>query len=446
MKLKKNTILAFIISIAIIIVMIPDFGYSTKDSGPPPTIKLSWDQDDWHDSTNQSTSELDLEYSETYEYFEWDEDGIYDDGVLLQQMKISYKDGTNTNIWFGFSHLFNGSNGIDVDNRAVTDWNERDDVHSELSSRNIIPPEYGLGGELLTTTEFEGFRIYNGTSADLNITKTGNYPNSWSYWPEEEQWLADLKFRNSSMRIGQVQLKTEDYSSNGTASIKSIVKFDIHINATIGLAANKARGIKQNNTVINTVLSYTINHTVDYTKMKYGMDIDWSSAKDFPTFDDYVKIKDGDPYCLMLREKPTISVYVLETEGIETFSTNDENDTAIFKQNEHLLFEHKTVKNYTLKEDSSPHETTRKYYEISGWSEEMNRNQSKIFTFLDGFTYNQSTGFECDPTFIMYSGVPSSNRGEILGYDLFFLLGFLSVATILICEKLKKSKLLLRSH
>ena len=446
MKLKKNNLLIFILSFSIMLVMIPDFDYSLGDSELTPTIKLSWDQDDWHDGTNQSTSELDLEYSETYEYFEWGKDGIYDDGALVQQMKISYKDGTDTKIWFGFSHLFNHSNGINVTTRTVTDWNERDDVHSALGTRNKFPPEYDLGSDLtqrlLTHTEFGRFQIYNGTSTDLNISKTEEYPNSWEWHVDEQDWIADLNFRNSSMRIGQVTLDTEDYSSNGTASIKSIVKFNVHINATIGLEANKNRGIKTNKSVINAVLSYTINHTVDYTKMKYGLDIDWSNAKDFPTLRNYVKIKDGDPYCLLLAQRPHVS----ELDGsIETFSTNDENDTAIFKKDGHLLFEHKTVKTYNLTAESTLKNTTRIYYEVAGYDNNTNQNFSRIFVFFDGFTYNQSTGFECDPTYIMYSGV-TSNGDWIPGYDLFFLLGFLSVATILINNKRKNSKIKLESH
>ena len=444
--MKKKNLLVIIFSFSIMLVIVPDLDYSSKDSIPAPTIKLSWDQDDWHDGTNQSTSELDVEYSETYDKFEWDNDGDEDDGVLIQQMKISYKDGTDTNIWFAFSHLFNGSIGIDVVNRNVTNWNERDDVHTELSSRNKLPPEYGLGWELLTLTEFEGFKIYNGTSADLNISKTEEYPDSWEWHVDEQDWLADLKFRNCSMRIGQVTLDTEEYSSNGTASIKSIVKFDIHINATIGLETNKNRGIKQNKTVINAVLSYTINHTVDYTKMKYGMDIDWSKAKDFPTLKNYVSIKEGDPYCLMLEQGPQIGIYISETDGIETFSTNDENDTAIFKWDGHLLFEHKAVKTYNLKGDPTPRNTTRIYYEVAGYDQNTEQNYSRILVFFDGFIYNQSTGFECDPTYIMYSGVSASNRGGIPGYDLFFLLGFLSVVTILINKRRKNTKIKLESH
>ncbi len=447
MNLKKKNLLVIIFSFSIMLVMIPDLDYSLGDSEPITTIKLSWDQDDWHEGTNQSTSELDLVYTETYDKFEWDNDGNEDDGVLVQQMKISYKDGTDTKIWFAFSHLFNQSNGIDVENRNVTDWNERDDVHSELGTRNKFPPEYNLGSdqtlELLTQTEFGRFQIYNGTSADLNISKTEEYPNSWEWHVDEQDWIADLNFRNSSMRIGQVTLDTEDYSSNGSASIKSIVKFNVHINATIGLETNKGRGIKQNKTVINAVLSYTINHTVDYTKMKYGLEIDWSNAKDFPTFRGYVKIKDGDPYCLLLKQRP----HIMELEGeIGTFGTNDENDTAIYKKNGHLLFEHKAVKNYNLTAESTLKNTTRIYYEVAGYDADENRNYSKILVFFDGFTYNQSTGFECDPMYIMYSGVSSSKGGWIPGYDLFILLGFLSVATILIYKRRKNSKFKLESH
>jgi len=412
MKLKKITLLGLIFSISIMLVMIPDIDHSSGNSRPAPTIKLSWDNDDWHDGTDLSTSELTLEYKEVYESSDfggpdggWD--GI-DDGSLRQKMEISYNDSTNTLIGFDFVYIFDGCIGIDVDNRSVTDWNEVDNVDPTLTIESNAPPEYGLGRRIVAQNAFLGFKIYNGSSADLNIIKAGEDPDNWEWFVDAQDWLADLNFRNCSMRIGQVTLDTEDYSSNGTTSIKSIVKFDIHINATIGIETNKEE--------IDATLSYTINHTVDYTKLKYGLDIDWSNAKDFPTRDQYGTINEGDPYCLLFQEGLAVRTYNGGIDQIGTFSTNDENDTAIFKKDGHLLSEHETVKAYNLKGESTLRNTTRFYYEISNY--ENNQNFSSIFVFFDGFSYNQSTGLECDPTITLYCGDGGQN---IAGYEIWIL-------------------------
>jgi len=435
MKLKKNILLICIISLSIVFVIIPDLDHSLGDLKPAPIIKLSWTSDDWHDGTNQSTNELTLEYKEIYQYLDGNWDGI-DDGYLRQKMEIIYKDNTDTVVAFDFVYTFLNCTGIDVDNKNVTDWNELDTIDPHLTIETQPPPEYGLDESIHFETPFDGFNIYNGTSADINMTTTV-LPGSWYLRPAERDWLGEINFRNCSMRIGQVTLGKENYSSNGTASIKSIAKFDIHINATIGYETNKE--------LIDATLSYTINHTVDYTKLKYGMVIDWSKAKDFPA---KLSMNDGDPYCLLFLERPGVSIYYNGTgENIATFSTNDENDTAIFKWDEHLLTEHEMVKIYNLKGDPTPLNTARVYYEEAARDVLKNQSSSEIFVYFDGFKYNQTNGFECDPTFIIYSGVSTSNGGGgIPGYDILFLLGFVSVTTIVINKKRKSSKIVLESN
>ncbi len=412
--------------------MTPDLDHSFGELEPVSTIKISAErsQEYWHEGTNQSTSELDLVYLELY--YNQSNNGT-DTGYLREKMQITYKDNTGTTVAVDILCTFNDIIGIDIENGVVTDWNELDVIDPVLTINSRLPPEYGLGGEQLAATAFSGFEIYNGSSANLNITQAPHGGGSWTTVPAEEDKRGDLNFRNCSMRIGQVTLDTEPYSCNGTDSTKSIVKLDVHINATIGYNFDKIWD------VINATLSFTINHTVDYTKYKYGLNVDWSSAKDWYCRGD---LNDGDPFCLMALDSPSVCVYVPEFDPISTFETNANNDTAIFKKNDSLLSEFSTITTYTLKGNPMPLNTSRYYYELAGYDAITDTNSSSILVFFDGFIYNQSTGFECDPTFILYTGVPQSGGdGGIQGYSLYLVLGILSVVAILVYKKRVKSKI-----
>ncbi|TXT64561.1 MAG: hypothetical protein BAJALOKI3v1_190001 [Promethearchaeota archaeon] len=213
--------------------------------------------------------------------------------------------------------------------------------------------------------------------------------------PEKEP-IAKIDFQSSPIKIGDTSVYTEDYiSDNGVNSKKSIVNMDVHLNATMGIVGN--------NVSIPVIFRFEISHTPDFTKYKYGMNLNWTKVKDFAN---KANLQTGDTFCLISKDGLQMSIYEPEQVGFFSFETNSKNDTAYFRRNNYTLSQFEFTTNYTIIRNGElnayTNETVRKYFRDAGNDTVDHSNESKIFVIYDGFKYNISSGFEFDPTFTVF--------------------------------------------
>ena len=357
-------------------------------------------QSNWHiEEDNITTSEVAVEFSQEISSehnccYQWTRFKYY----------ASRRSSFTPEVAFRFTCTFKNGTGLDFENKIVEDWSELDQIIPVITTDDPIPTEANLGEFSHSERKLRGFKIYNGTGNDLNFTKQ-NFP-SFNYWeikPEKEP-IGLINFENSPIRIGTITLDTEPYISlNGEAKTKSIANFDVQINATMGTTSN--------NHTIPAMLNFEINHTVDYTKYKYGVSINWSNIKDFPTD---IVLNSGDPYCLISDDELQMAYYDpdLSINSLYQFEANENNDTIFFKQNDFTLSQNTFTTNYIIKNKTSSKdiETKRKYYQ-AGLNNSDGELHSKLLVIFDGFKYNQSTSLHFDPTFTVFSG-SDGNNGE----------------------------------
>ncbi|MBD3214754.1 MAG: hypothetical protein GF311_19240 [Candidatus Lokiarchaeota archaeon] len=339
----------------------------------------------WHKDDSISTAELDLIYSEEFSE---------DKNCLYQWTKIIYKDVENSEVAFRFTCTFENGDGLDFANKKVVDWNQLDYIHPTLTTDTPLSSEAALGDMCHSERYFNGFDIYNGTSASINFTR--KIYGGYSIVEPEREPIAKIDFRSSPIRIGDTSVRTEDYiSDENIVSKKSIVNLDVHLNATMG--------IEGNNVSIPVLFTFEINHTLDYTKYKYGMNVNWSVMKDFAN---KANLQTGDSYFLISKDGLQMTIYEPEQVGYFSFETNTKNDTAYFRRNNYDLSRFEFTTNYTIMNNGIPNintnETVRKYFRDAGNNTVDHSTESRIFVIYDGFEYNISSGFEFDPTFTVF--------------------------------------------
>jgi len=367
-----------------------------------PQFNYEWqNQSNWHiEQDNITTSEVAVEFSQEISSehnccYQWTRFKYY----------ASSRPTFTPEVAFRFTCIFENGTGIDFEKGCVEDWSELDNVIPVITTDDPIPSEANLGEFTHSERKLRGFKIYNGTGAALNFTKH-NYP-SFNYWkikPEKEP-IGFINFENSPIRIGDITLDTEPYITlNGEANTKSIANFDVEINATMGTS--------NNNFTIPAMLNFEINHTVDFTRYKYGVLINWSAIKDFPTD---IALNSGDPFCLISDDELQMAYYDpdLSINSLYQFEANENNDTIFFKQNNFTLSQNTFTTDYIIKNETSTKNlgTQRKYFQ-AGLNNSDGELHSKLFVVFDGFKYNQSASLHFDPTFTVFSGSEGNNGGN----------------------------------
>ncbi|MHA1732721.1 MAG: hypothetical protein ACTSU5_12320 [Promethearchaeota archaeon] len=393
------------------------------DAAANPSPKAaSIDNSDWHEGTDNSTGNVKVTYRAFFsDPTDDDGDGLVNDQNYREKMEITFNDGTGSVVAFDILCGFKDGKGVDVAAGKVTDWSECDGIEPTLAVDGTIPAEYGLGGHTHSETVFLGFDIYNGTSGQLGIVNTTTSDGGWNLELEWGKQIARVMFGNQSVKIGAVTINEETVGG----VLTDTVTFDVNINATIGTGANLVD--------IPATLSFTVTHTANYTRFKYGADVDWSAAKAFPTEGN---INSGDPYCVVPNMRTQICTYAPEFESISTYETNAGNDTIIFKKSGHTLGTIGLTKEFNIKGETTTRETNRTYYANAGYDPRIYGDKSAMFVVFDGFVYNQSTGLEFDPVVTIYCGTGADIPG--VNVDLIGLVACLGVGAVVLRLRRKR--------
>ncbi|MHA1831356.1 MAG: hypothetical protein ACTSWR_07495, partial [Candidatus Helarchaeota archaeon] len=170
------------------------------------------------------------------------------------------------------------------------------------------------------------------------------------------------------------------------------------------------------------------------TIFKYGMDIDWSKCKAFPTT---IPLSTGDDFTLLSNDLITVSNGNWQ---IGHFTTDPENRTAIFTKNGNELGREYFTTQYQIKGSPTTYNTTRIY--IQNESDPGGIYEppyvSKVFVCFDGFKYNQSTGLIFDPIIV----IPCSSSIGLFYLIIFIIIlaGISAVPVIFIMKRRSKPK------
>lgn len=399
---KHNLYLCFFLSILFITVIPTDNQFALSNDAEPEImsqsdIDVGWQTgDNWHLGTDLTTDEVDVTYSVEFQE---------DKNCIYQWCKFTYPPESPSftpEVAFRFTLTFNDGAGVDWESETVTDWNELDLITPTLTTDAKIPDGANLGDMSHSERYFNGFEIYNGTADDINISQFEE-DTYMGYRPDQNRYLGFIKFTSSPIRLGEVTLDTEPYTTiKGVSSTKSIAEFRVSINATMGTSTD--------NETVPAYLDFNINRTVDFTRYKYGVDVNWSNVKDFPT---ELPMDEGDSFSLVAADDLQFCYYENdETKEVFTFDINPTNDTAkITKNGFTLSTNHFTTEYDVFNESGSMHmETKRFYYRQANMDFADRVNRSKVFVVYDGFEYNVSEKLVFDPTFSVFSdGVFGSN-------------------------------------
>jgi len=349
--------------------------------------------DDWHNGTNQSSSSVNVTYSEQYSLIS---NGQQE--CLSQNMLLSYDDGSGAQVGFEIHCVFNPG-GLDIANQKVLNWSDLNHIELILHSQSTMNRTW-IG----TMYNFQGFDIVSGNASDLNITR--NYDQNTGSWHTSlNNVIGSISYWCNAAKISAVTLSTENYTHLGQTLQESLATFSVTIDSEI--SNGPLRGSSSGSVTVPTVLTFQITHNVNDTEYKYGANIDWSAAKAFPTTP---SLTNGENYCLVAQDLLSFSYSTTQggkVTSMSTFSTDANNDSAIYSLNRTDMCKELLTTQYLIDGSTQVRNTTR-IYEASSL-QSNNGNSSSIYVVFDGFKYNQSTGFSFDPAVITPNTIASSN-------------------------------------
>lgn len=368
--------------------------------------------ENWHTDSSQSTPEVDVTY--TYQYKTSTDPSHEAD--LLQTMNINYKDGTGSSVGFQNVLQFNAG-GLDVPSEQVLDWDKLRDIEPTLLTTTKVN-----GTDVQSRTKFNGFDIVTGDSQDLKLYQAYQDASNWYYTINDTILLGRIEFANRTTTIGDVILSTRDYTYDGQDLKESIANFNVTIDATIG------------NVNITAIVTVHIVHNMTYTDYKYGVVIDWSAYKDFPT---NIPINTGDQFFLVAQDRLNVGP---GTWQIGTFDINNANDTAIFNYQGTEYARQFFTTQYSINGTLPPQDTNRVYYALSAHSD-LYGDFSRVFVCFDGFKYNQSTGLTFDPRVLLPISAISAavSDSSIIGTPVFVLISVGAVVVVIIIKKFRRN-------
>ncbi len=175
------------------------------------------------------------------------------------------------------------------------------------------------------------------------------------------------------------------------------------------------------------MLTFQVTHNTTATEYKYGASVDWSADKNFTTA---TPMTTGESYSLVAQDLLTFS-YSSTNGGqvtqISAFSTDPNNDSAIYYLNSQEICRELVTTQYTIAGSSQVHNTTR-IYQASSYQGSTG-NTSSIDVVFDGFKYNESTGFAFDPAVITPSSIAASSGSSML-LPLIIVISVIAVAAV----------------
>lgn len=370
----------------------------------------SWGSNaDWHEEDNKSTAEVDIRYTESIGFEE--STGL---DMLEQRMGIHYKDGTNANAGFATGLKFNDGGIVDG---VVDDWSKINYTEPTFYSSSSISDQ-----DMATNYKFNGFEIYKGNSTNIDIINI-SLGEGWALKLDESKRIGAIDVLLKNYKIGAVTLNTNEVLYGGNMVTQSIAEFDIIVNATIGNTTHTHD--------TQVIYKFEVRHMINETRYKFGVDINWTGYEDFPT---ELNMNFGDEYFLVANDR--LSVHI-ETFAINTFYSNAENDTAIFKNNDEEICRQYFTTAFKINLTGSDTNTRRiylqnaTYHSVGGFG-------SRVYVFFDGFSYGQSNGIRYDPTVVVpCSYTPIPNDDNLISFSNLFL-GFFAISIIALAIIVKK--------
>lgn len=400
----------------------PDF---QRSSSPNVPLTIAIANPDWHTDGNSTSPEVDISYCEMFIPRPFD---IFQPERLQQMMNFSYNDGTLCKVFFNIICTF-GSGGLDFANHQILNWSKCMEIIPHFGVQSFFNDSVLIS----SSYQFNGFYIVNGTAADVQLMNMTGGTSDWEFVPDNV--FAFIDYRDTTFKIGHVTLSTREYSYQNQTLNESIADFSVTINASIGVKGPPP----VEHEYIPVALNFHLIHNVTSTVYKYGVDVNWSAHKDFPTDWNFKTLKTGDDFTLIAADGQQGAVYFMDQVDaiqLHAFQINDANDTVIFSYAGTEYCRLFLTTNYTIYGDT-PRNTTRLYVENLGV---FNGDIfSGVFVCFDGFKYNQSTGMAFDPTVKVPSFIPSGGGGKI-GWAGFLLdiLGLSLVAALIIWSKKRK--------
>ena len=408
MKIIKKNNLTIILLVWLIIPLflsvpnfIPNFeNISIKRAGFGSNV-------DWHEEDNKSTTEVDVTYSESMGFEE--ASGL---DMLEQRMAINYKDGTNAAAGFATGLKFSEGGVI---GGMVENWSKV--IYTEPTFYSDTPIS---GQNVAANYKFNGFEIYKGNSANIdlcNITLSGG----WALKLNESKRIGMINILTKNYKIGVVTLSTTEALYEGNMVTQSIAEFDIFVNATIGNYTSTHD--------TQVIYKFEVRHMINETRYKFGVDINWTGYEDFPT---ELNMNFGDEYFLVANDRLSVG---FETFAINTFYSNAENDTAIFKHEDEEICRQYFTTAFKINLTGSDTNTHRLY--LQNYTNQGGLG-SRVFVFFDGFKYGQSNGISYDPMIVVpCSFTPELTDDNLISFSNLFL-GFFAISIVALVIIAKK--------
>lgn len=364
----------------------------------PSIAMLSYSN--WHDGSNQSTSLVNVTYSENYSTVSQPINNTMTQMSLLQRfMWLQYNDNTGARVGFELHCVFYPG-GINISEQKVVNWSKLYNIELILHSES-----WEFNTTVGTMYSFQGFDIVKGNATNVSLTKINEGNGSFFY--AVNNTIGSISYWTNYANIGNIQL------SEGVNN-ESIAKFNVSVNANINNGGSSGYQSNVTQDPVSATFSFTVTHNLTATEYKYGANVNWSSSKSFPTS---IPMKSGDHYSLVARD--LLMFYVGGTNGeIKQFSTDAGNDTAIYSMNNNTLCKELFTTNYSIDNGTHLFNTSRIY--VSDSTHDQFGNVSSVFVVFGGFIYGNSSSLSFDPAVITQNSIKSGGlsfgSGSLLPY------------------------------
>jgi hypothetical protein len=404
------------LSVLCLVLLVPSFidcKAVTSTSSRPLTFESTArpfqaiDNDNWYTGANESTPQVDVNYSQFMPQADTLDRSMtlwYGNGATRVSMHFVY--------WFNPGGINDSASSYPNYNPQVLDWTQLNGISFTLADDGSLDSTTAWG----TTYSFSGLDIINGTAQQLSLNEVGN-STDYAYMLNNQ--VGSITYANcSAAAIGPVTLDTENTTYNGNALTDSIATFNVTLDAQIINCQLTAAGpntptLPPHQTLSNVpiTLMFQVTENSAYTAYKYGVNVDWSADTAFPT----TGLNNGDSFSLVTADSLGFGITqdAVAQPFVSFFSTDANNDSAIYSVNGTEVCQEIFPLNYTINGSSQTYNTTRLYVPVQNYVQSTDpsqaRNSSTMYVCFDGFYYNQSTGFSFDPTVITYNSASSTN-------------------------------------
>lgn len=361
----------------------------------------------WHMGANESTDAVNVSYSETFYNTSVPVNGtVTNIGALRQSMTLTYRDGTEASMSFGFVCFFNPG-GVNVTQQRVLNWSRLYEIDPIISTGT-----YEDGLLIYAGYNFQGFQIVNGSAVSFSYKNLSN--GSYLYFLNNI--VGSISYFTSSGMIGAVTLSNESYVYQNQTREESVATFNVTIQSVLSNEKLLVYSPDARSVTVPTVLSFTVTHNLTATEYKYGASLNWSSATEFPTLE---PMPVGQTYVVVAQDLVSCSYSNASANGptttLSAFTTDPKNGSAVYTAGANQICRELFTTQYTLNGNPSVLDTTRIY--MANQSAEQGQVMSSMFVVYSGFRYGQSTGFSFDPAVIApnavvpSTGPPHTNPG-----------------------------------